>query len=151
MHDIYTRARDYCQFFGLDMPEALQKYSSCQISEEYLSELKRQEEAKRKAKRAQLAEKLRKWHDFESNYAPSLEYQELRVNTKSGRIETTMGVQIPFELGKKFYELLCSGKLEVGDKLLYYVVGKVSDTEVFVGCHKFKRKYLMDFGARVFE
>ena len=133
------------------MPEALQRYSSCQVSEEYLSELKRQEAEKRKAKQAHIAESLRRWHNFESHYAPTLEYQELRVNKSKNRIETTMGVQIPFELGKRFYELLCSGKLSVGDSLMNYVVRKVSDTEVFIGCHKFKRKYLVQFGAGVFE
>lgn len=43
-----------------------------------------------------------------------------------------------------------SGELKVGDYLLYYRVGRVDTKEIHVGCHRFKRKYLMDFGAQCF-
>lgn len=151
---IINMANTYCEFFGIKMNKDLAKFAEsddfCKTNEEYLAELKKREERARKAKLKANKEALLKWHNFETSYAPNLDYQELRVNPENGRIETTMRVVIPFELGRQFYEKLIANDIRVGDTLLHYRVRKITDKEISVGCHTFKRKYLMDFGKGVF-
>ena len=146
----FNQAKKYCEFFNIEMSDELAEYANCQVDEKYLTELRNKELEARKAKIAKIKEALRKWRIRETNFAPLLDFQELRVNEEKNRIETTMGVQIPLELGKKFYERLRSGELRVGESLLYYSVRHISDKELWIGCHKFKRKYLMEFGEQAF-
>ena len=61
-----------------------------------------------------------------------------------------MGVTITYDMGKEFYEKLKAGEIKEGDQLLYYRVGYLDNKEIRIGCHRFKMKYLLDFGKRVF-
>ena len=151
---ICARAEKYCEFFGIKMDKDLKKFVQSEdvvkTNEKYLQELQLKAKREARARLKKQREALMKWHNFEGR-APFLEHQELRLNVENkNRIETTMGVTITYDMGKEFYEKLKSGELKVGDSLLYYRVGKVDEKEVHVGCHRFKRKYLMDFGAQCF-
>ena len=158
LHEIQIvceRAKKYCEFFGIKMEKDLAKFVQSEdlnkTNEKYLAELQLRAKRERRAELQKRRKQLMKWHNFETRYAPDLEYQELRLNVENkNRIETTLDVQIPFELGREFYEKVKSGELKVGDHLLYYRVGRVDAKEIHVGCHRFKRKYLMDFGAQCF-
>lgn len=152
---ICNQAKTYCEFFNIKMDKDLAKFVNSEdfakANEEYLAELKKRAERERRAEMKKHKESLAKWHNFETSHAPFLEYQELRMNTENkNRIETTMGVTITYDMGKEFYEKLKAGEIKVGDQLLYYRVGKIDNKEIRIGCHKFKMKYLLDFGARVF-
>jgi hypothetical protein len=152
---VCERAKKYCEFFEIKMDKDLKKFVESEdfnkTNEEYLAELKRRVERERRKKMKEHKEALEKWHNFEVSRAPYLEFQELRVNTENkNRIETTMSVTIPFELAREFYEKLKAGEIKEGDQLLYYRVGHLDNKEIRIGCHKFKMKYLLDFGKRVF-
>lgn len=153
---VCAKAKKYCDFFEIKMNKDLAKFVESKdfnkTNEEYIAELKKKAEKERKAELKKKKEHLEKWHNFESNYPPyGLEFQELRVNAENkNRIETTMGVEIPFELGREFFERIKNNLLKVGDQLLYYSVREITDKVIKIGCHTFKRKYLLDFGARVF-
>lgn len=152
---ICARAEKYCDFFEIKMNKDLAKFVESEdynkTNEEYVAELKKRAEKERRAEMKKKKESLAKWHNFETSHAPYLDFQELRVNeSKNNRIETTMGVEIPFEMGRAFYERLKVGEVNEGDKLLYYSVMRIDKNEIRVGCHKFKMKYLLDFGKRVF-
>lgn len=152
---ICERAKTYCEFFDIKMNKDLAKFVESEdynkTNEEYVAELKKRAEKERRAEMKKAKESLMKWHNFETSHAPYLEFQELRVNeNKNNRIETSMGVEIPFEMGREFYEKLKAGEIREGDKLLYYSVMRIDKSEIRVGCHKFKMKYLLDFGKRVF-
>ena len=152
---VCERAVKYCEFFRIKMDKDLKKFVDSKdlnkTNEKYLAELQLRAKRERRAELQKRREQLMKWHNFETRYAPDLEYQELRLNVENkNRIETTLDVQIPFELGREFYEKVKSGELKVGDHLLYYRVGRVDTKEIHVGCHRFKRKYLLDFGAQHF-
>lgn len=154
---ICERAKKYCEFFGIKMDKELKRFVQSEdlnkTNEKYLQELQLKAKREARARLKEQREALMKWHNFETNFAPcGLDFEELRLNVNNkNRIETTMRVEIPFELGRAFYERLKAGELKVGDSLLYYRVGKVDAKEVHVGCHKFKLKYLMDFGAKCFN
>ena len=153
---ISERAKKYCEFFGIKMEKDLAMFVQSEdlnkTNEAYEAELKRRAFREHKLLMKKKREQLEKWHNFEgSDYVSGLDYQELRLNkANKNRIETTMDVEIPFEVAREFYEKLKSGAIKVGDKLFYYVVRRMDSKEIAIGCHTFKRRYLMDFGKRVF-
>lgn len=157
LHEIQIvceRAKKYCEFFGIKMDKDLAKFVQSEdlnkTNEEYMAELQRRAYRERRKQMKEKREALKKWQNHETNWPPVLDYQELRLNPEKNRIETTMRVEIPFELGRVFYERLKAGEVQLGEQLLYYTVRRLTDTEISVGCHTFKRKTLMDFGKRVF-
>lgn len=150
---ISERAKKYCEFFDIKMEKDLAMFVQSEdlnkTNEAYEAELKRRAFREHKLLMKKKREQLEKWHNFEgSDYVSGLDYQELRCDAR--RIETTMGVKIPYEIAKDFYEKLKSGAIKVGDKLFYYAVRRMDRNEIAIGCHTFKRRYLMDFGKRVF-
>lgn len=153
---ISERAKKYCEFFGIKMEKDLAMFVQSEdlnkTNEAYEAELRRRAFREHKLLMKKKREQLEKWHNFEGcGYVGGLDYQELRVNkANKNRIETTMDVEIPFEVAREFYEKLKSGAIKVGDKLFYYVVRRMDRNEIAIGCHTFKRRYLMDFGKRVF-
>ena len=156
---VIERAKKYCNLFDLEMHDELKEFvdmmesdDRMKLYEQKVAELKEIERADKARRKERIKEMMLKWHNFESDNRPcDLDYEELRVNVNNkNRIETTMGVVITFEMGREFYERLKEGDIKVGDKLLYYQVRRVDDKETHIGCHKFKTKYLLDFGARVF-
>lgn len=153
---ISERARKYCEFFDIKMDKDLAMFVQSEdlnkTNEAYEAKLLKKAERERRKRMKEMKEKLEKWHNFEGcGYVGGLDYQELRVNkANKNRIETTMDVEIPFEVAREFYEKLKSGAIKVGDKLFYYVVRRMDSKEIAIGCHTFKRRYLMDFGKRVF-
>lgn len=150
---ISERAKKYCEFFDIKMEKDLAKFVQSEdlnkTNEAYEAELLRKAERERRKRMKEMKEKLEKWHNFEgSDYVSDLDYQELRCDAR--RIETTMGVKIPYDIAREFYEKLKAGAIKVGDKLFYYAVRRMDSKEIAIGCHTFKRRYLMDFGKRVF-
>lgn len=150
---VCERAKKYCEFFGIKMDKDLAMFVNSEdlnkTNEAYEAELKRRAFREHKLLMKKKREQLEKWHNFEgSDCVGGLDYQELRCNAR--RIETTMGVKIPYDIAREFYEKLKSGAIKVGDKLFYYAVRRMDRNEIAIGCHTFKRRYLMDFGKRVF-
>lgn len=150
---ISEHAKKYCEFFDIKMDKDLAMFVQSEdlnkTNEAYEAELLRKAERERRKRMKEMKEQLEKWHNFEgSDYISNLDYQELRCNAR--RIETTMGVKIPYDIAREFYEKLKAGAIKVGDKLFYYAVRRMDSKEIAIGCHTFKRRYLMDFGKRVF-
>jgi hypothetical protein len=144
----------YCEHFKIKLPKQLKAIvdsnNLCISADEY-AEFKRKEvERKEREERKRNAEQLKKWRAFETDFIHTQTYQELRYNVDKERIETSMRVEIPRPLAEVFYNKLKNDELKVGDKLLRYVVQKATNKEVVVGCHRFKRSYLMKFGKELF-
>ena len=94
------------------------------------------------------SENRAKFEDGKIEYYNS-EYQTIRYNAKKERFETSKGVQIPREIGKRFYLALKDNKLQTGENVLYYRINQISEV-IKIGCHNFKKDYLLDYGARFF-
>lgn len=146
------QAEQYCEFFGIDIPENLQNVFNISNKQEYLSLYEKQiefekQEAKRRLReqRAQFKEQFKKWINYETDRLYTYyKYDFLRVN--NGRIETTQAVQIPLELAKRLYNNIKNNTLSVGDKILNYSVDKIG-AEIKIGCHTFNKAYLLRFGS----
>ena len=156
---IQGQVNKYANFFSVDIPLDLQAILSIGCKSDYLEySTKREEfERKEKAKLNRIAkqkhkEAISKWLNFETNRLyTSLGFDFLRYNKDKNRIETTQAVEIPFELGKRFYQSIVSDTLKQGDNVLNYVVNEVSKDLVKIGCHTFEKKYLISFGSKLYN
>ena len=152
--NVESKAVKYAQFFGIDIPETLKAVFSIKDKSQYLdyqhkaNELAKIEEQKRlKEQKKQFKEQIQKWLNLEtSRLYTNYKYDFLRIN--ENRIETTQAVQIPLAIGKKLYQSIKNGSLNVGDKVLNYSVNEIGN-EIKIGCHTFKQSYLLKFGAQL--
>lgn len=139
----------FCKVFEQEVPEGIYKFRNSEDVEKAKAYAKERmkEESEREKKRQ--AEEIQKFHEFKKSWV-NLPYQIVRYREDKNRFETSKGVEIPYEIGKRFYQKLRDGELKVGDKVLYYQVTKVGDT-IKIGCHTFNKKYLLDYGKQMFN
>lgn len=139
----------FCKVFGEDVPGELFRFKDAEYVAKAREFAKEEIREHNERERRRQAEQIQRFHEFKTNWV-NLPYQIVRYCADKSRFETSKGVQIPLEIGKRFYETLRDGTLKVGDKVLYYSVRKVSDT-IEIGCHTFKKKYLLDYGKQMFN
>jgi hypothetical protein len=100
-----------------------------------------------KAQKIEYKEQLKKWFNFETGRVyGGFNFDFLRL--KENRVETTQAVQIPLELAKRLHNKIKENTLEVGEQLLNYRVDQIGDI-IKIGCHNFKRSYLLNFGSKL--
>ena len=147
-------AVEYAEFFNIEIPATLLAVLSIKDKSENLvymskkAELMKIEKAKKeKAQKLEFKEQLKKWYNFETNRIYSGQnFDFLRVN--QNRVETTQAVQIPIELAKRLYNKIKDNSLQVGEQLLNYRIDEIGDI-IKIGCHNFKRSYLLNFGSKL--
>jgi hypothetical protein len=144
----------YVNYFGLEIPPTLQAVLSIKDKKENLEYMSKKDELikievaqKMKAQKIEYKKQLKKWFNFETSRVYSgFNLDFLRVN--DNRIETTQAVQIPVELAKRLHNKIKENTLEVGEQLLSYRVDQIGDI-IKIGCHNFKRSYLLSFGSKL--
>lgn len=154
LSDVEKVATKYAEFFGLELPEYLTAVLSIKDKNESAqfasikAELVKIEEAKKlKQQKQELKKQLDKWNKGEiSRISIKYNYDLLRLNDE--RVETTQAVKIPLELAKRLYLKVKNNTLAIGDKVLDYSVNEIGK-DIKIGCHTFKRDYLLKFGAQL--
>jgi len=151
--EIVRLAEEFCEFFKVKLPKEFISYKADTPDrkvwmEKVLADMKKRAEAAARKRAKAEKESAEKFMKFESNYFNG-NYQIVRLRTDKNRFETSLGVQIPFEIGREFYEKLRDGLLHVGDQVLYYTIRALGN-EIKIGCHTFKRSYLLEYGKKVF-
>ena len=149
-----TEALEYAEFFNIEIPITLQAVLSIKDKKENLEYMSKKNELikieiakKMKAQKIEYKEQLKKWFNFETGRVYSgFNLDFLRVN--ENRIETTQAVQIPVELAKRLHNKIKTNTLQVGEQLLNYRVDEIGDI-IKIGCHNFKRSYLLSFGSKL--
>lgn len=152
---IKARVDRYCEFFSLTMPESLATLLSIGNKSEYAAYTEKKgtfEKAEKEKEQKEVAKKhkaaLKKWLAGEGHRLYVRDQNDyLRV--RDNRIETTQGVQIPMELGKRLWHSIKDNSLAIGAKVLDYTVEEVGKS-VRIGCHNFKTDYLIKFGNNIF-
>jgi hypothetical protein len=158
IENIANKVKRYSQFTGATIPENLLEAMKITDKDQFAGyQESRIEQAKQAQKKAEQdlkkrhAEDLEKWLNFETGRLYSSTGNDyLRVNTENDRIETTQAVQIPNEIAKRLWLSIKENTLKVGDKILNYSVNEAGKN-VKIGCHTFKRSYLLDFGAKLYQ
>jgi hypothetical protein len=143
----------YATFFGIIIPDSLQAALAIENKDQYKS-YKDNKEAILEAEKKKQAEALKRKHKKE--FAKWLSGETDRLYTRNGEdylrmdlhnenVETTQGIKIQLPIARAFWKSIKDGKLAVGDMLESYTVNEVSDL-IKIGCHTFKKDYLIKFG-----
>jgi len=152
--DIERTANIYASYFGIELPETLKALLSIKDKTEFLAFADKKAEfikAERKIKEAEQKKKfkedIKKWFNLEtSRLYTTYKYDFLRI--KDNRVETTQAVQIPLEIAKRLYISIKEGTIKQGDKILNYSIDEIG-AQIKIGCHTFKRSYLLQFGSKL--
>jgi hypothetical protein len=158
IENVATKVKRYSQYTGNAIPEKLIEAMKITDKDQYAGyQENRIEQAKKAQKQAEIElqarhkEELEKWQNFETSRLYLRDGSDyLRVNSENDRIETTQAVHIPNEIARRLWLAIKENTLKVGDKILYYNVDK-ADKIVKIGCHTFKRSYLLEFGAKLYQ
>lgn len=146
---VVDKVERFCKVFEQEVPEGIYKFRNSEDVEKAKAYAKERMKEEREREKKRQAEEIQKFHEFKKNWV-SLPYQIVRYRAEKNRFETSKGVEVPFEKGLEFYRKLRDGLLKVGDKVLFYTVCAVGDT-VRIGCHTFKKKYLLEYGKQMFN
>lgn len=147
--NVVDKVDRFCKVFGADAPSELFRFKDDEYVAKAREFAKEEIRENNERERRRQDEQIRRFHEFKTTWV-NLPYQIVRYRAEKNRFETSKGVEIPYEIGKRFYESLRDGTLKAGDKVLYYSVRKVGDT-IEIGCHTFKKKYLLDYGKQMFN
>jgi hypothetical protein len=147
-------ASEYAEFFNIEIPITLQAVLSIKDKKENLVYMSKKAEfmkievaKKMKAQKIEYKKQLKKWFNFETGRVyGGFNFDFLRLN--DNRVETTQAVQIPLELAKRLHNKIKTNTLQVGEQLLNYRVDEIGDI-IKIGCHNFKRSYLLNFGSKL--
>ena len=150
---IINKAKDLCNILDEKLPKVFVKYDEQMSREDMVeamrAEAKRERAAALRKRRKAEKEAVERFLKFKTDYFHG-DYQIVRYRPEKNRFETSLRVQIPYEMGLAFYRRLRDGVLQVGDKVLYYTVHSIGDI-IRIGCHTFKKSYLLDYGKQMFN
>lgn len=161
---ITGQVNKYAEFFEIPIPDVLKEVLSICTKEQYTEYLTKQaarlEVERKKMERKEKAEHKKALIDWEAGRTTRLYtrdgYDYLRPVSLSDSegVETSQGVVIPFTIAEKFWERIKNNSLKVGDTITdqykhKYVVSEVGDV-IRIGCHTFKRSYILKFGDKLF-
>lgn len=140
LQQIENKATIYANYFNIDIPETLQSVLKVTTKAEILAYMENKAEliasekiAKEKAAKKEHQTNLKKWRKFETSRLYQRDgFDYLRKNNE--QFETSQGVKIPIEIGKRFYNNLANVK--VNDKFLDFTVNEITKTFICIGCHK---------------
>lgn len=154
----------YAEFFDIVIPRQLKEVLTVRDKSQYAEyEAKRThilELEQKKKKQEQKKKHKKELAEWEAGRTGSLysrdDFDYLRpISLSDGEgVETSQGVSIPFVVAEKFYEMVKNNSLKIGDPVTdkyknKYEVSEVGDT-IKIGCHAFKRDYLLKFGKKLF-
>jgi hypothetical protein len=141
LQQIENKANIYANYFSIVIPETLQTVLKVTTKAEILAYMENKAElikaekiAKEKALKKEHTTNLKKWRNFEISklYTRNEGIDYLRKNETE--FQTSQGVKIPLEIGKRFYNNLANVK--PNDKFLDYTINEVTKQFIKIGCHK---------------
>ena len=94
---------------------------------------------------------LQKFKNFEINYISHNSFSNedyLRINPKSGTVETSQGVKVPIEEAQTLYKMIKAGKDIKGLKISNYTVISLNGV-LQIGCHRINRKNMHEIGEQI--
>jgi hypothetical protein len=152
--DIDKTANIYASYFGIELPETLKALLSIKDKTEFLAfadikadYMKAEQKKKDAEQKRKFKDDIKKWFNLEtSRLYTTYKYDFLRI--KDNRVETTQAVQIPLEIAKRLYNSIKEGTIKQGDKILNYSIDEIG-AQIKIGCHTFKRSYLLQFGSKL--
>jgi hypothetical protein len=147
----------YSKFFEIEIPEKLKEALSIKDKSNFLAyqdkkELfeKQEKERQQKERIAKHKKSLKDWLNGKTHILYNkVDFDYLRLN--GDNVETSQGVKIPLNDAKAFYLGIKENRIIEGQHILGFSVLKIDKKSIQIGCHDFKIKYLLDFGAKLFN
>ena len=150
LQGILNEANIYAKYINTTVPEELVNICNINTKEE-LKELieketakqREKEERKQKEEEREHKKELRKFRAGENFaiYKIKHNFAYLRYNKENNRIQTTQNVYIPFEVAKKFYNIIKGGINNIDNlQILDYRVIELNKNFIQIGCHKIEFK-----------
>lgn len=118
---------------------------------EFLENLKEIELAKAKKIKAEYLSDVSKFRNYEiaSIYSRATSLDVLRLSKCGEYVETSQQVKIPINSAKALYSAIVNNIDIVGYRIEQYKVNKIVGNKVFIGCHIFNKKELIEMGAKL--
>ena len=150
LQGILNEANIYAKYINTTVPEELVNICNINTKEE-LKELiekeaakqREKEERKQKEEEREHKKELRKFRAGENFaiYKIKHNFAYLRYNKENNRIETTQNIRIPFEVAKRFYNIIKGGINNIDNlQILDYRVIELNKNFIQIGCHKIEFK-----------
>jgi hypothetical protein len=162
IQQIFEKAKRYADFFNYQLPEELVKIAGVENLSQFVDYLQQERELReaieKKEQRKRLSaqkKQLADWRSFKKDYLriyDGLDY--LRLNVKTGQIETTQGVRFTLSAGHQLYRFVTAviakgGCTNCGELFLErYAVSEVNKDFIRVGCHKVTLKEIKSFAKQ---
>jgi len=148
------KAEKYASFFGIEIPASLVAVLSIANKDQYKAyndnkEAIAQAEALKAKKANEIKHKkaLAEWLKGKTHRLYIRDgFDYLRLS--NGKVETTQAIEIPVNVAIALYNSIKQDALKVGEMWLNYPILNVGK-EIKIGCHKFKKSYLLQFGAKL--
>ena len=146
---VVAKVERFCEVFEQKLPDFFEELRSADGLDAVVEYAKEQEKKERAAAEERERKAVEEFLNFERDWFDG-KYQIVRYRAEKNRFETSKSVEVPYEIGLEFYRKLRDGELVVGDKVLWYRVTAVG-SEVRIGCHTFKKKWLLEYGKKMFN
>ena len=150
LQGILNEATIYAKYLNTTVPAELVNICTISNKDEYLTffenelrEQKEKEERKQKEEEREHKKEMKKFRAGENFaiYKLKHNFAYLRYNKENNRIQTTQNVYIPFEVAKKFYNIIKGGINNIDNlQILDYRVIELNKNFIQIGCHKIEFK-----------
>lgn len=137
------RYTEYCIYVNKNLEPEIIHFGNITIDSEKLAVLKAKRIESELKKENEL---ISKFVNFESSYA-KLKFDVLRL--ENDKVRTSQGVLLDLFPCRSLYNALKAGFDVVGSKIDSYTILENSKNFVKIGCHNFKKDYLLSFGANL--
>ena len=134
---------DYCKYVNKAVESEILYFGSLTIDLDKLRALKAKRIESELKKENDL---ISKFIGFEVSYA-KLKFDVLRL--ENDKVRTSQGVLLDLFPCRSLYNALKAGFDVVGSKIDSYTILENSKNFVKIGCHNFKKDYLLSFGANL--
>lgn len=162
MQQLFGQAKNYAEFFGYELPAELVNVAMVENLSQFADYLKHErelqdaKEKKERRKRLSVQKKqLTDWRSFKKEHLRTyddLDY--LRLNIRTGQVETTQGIRFPLSAGHQLYKFIIitntnGGCTNRGELFLdKYSIIDVNKDFIRIGCHKVTLKEIQLFAKQ---
>ena len=159
---LFEQAKRYANYFGYQLPEQLIAAGQVQKFDEFVVHLQKEralqdskEARDRKMRVAEQKKELKSWRLFKKDYLRTYDGSDyLRLDIKTGQVETTQGVRFPLPAGHKLYQFVTTTIVKGGCKncgelfLNKYPISEINKNFIRIGCHQVTLKEIKLFAKQ---
>jgi hypothetical protein len=140
LNHIKLQVYKYATYFNILVPTLLvnalsvtQKNSVVAYMESRAEIIAKELKEKQQKAAKEFKKKLTEWRNFKTSRLHSRVLGKDYIRVNKDNFETSQGVKIPIEVGKRFYNNLSN--VQPGDKFLDFTIKAIDKKQLVIGCH----------------